>query len=83
MTGDDVRCYALQILRLCEEWEVSPASVLVVGDSPEDMSWGFLAGCRTCLIEIGAHHADETRSAGMTHFSIDNLHELRELVLER
>jgi len=51
--------------------------VLVVGDSLEDVEWGFLAGCQTCLIDIGASHYDSTIKSGYAHYTIKGLAELK------
>ena len=65
---------------MCEEWGLPSSSVLFVGDSAEDMSWGFTAGCRTCLLNIGAPHTAQTLGSGYTHFAIDSLDTLIQII---
>jgi hypothetical protein len=46
-----------------------------VGDSFEDVKWGFLSGCRTCLVRTDRDSIDSCQS-GYAHYVVDELDEL-------
>lgn len=69
-----------QIQSICMSWGLHPREVLVVGDSLEDVEWGFHAGCQTCLVDIGAPHYTQTLQTGFAHYTIEGLAELKHIV---
>lgn len=63
------------VLTLAERMQLSPARVLVVGDTTFDIEMGHAAGARTCAVTYGSH--DEARLRGANpHYLFDSLAEL-------
>lgn len=55
------------VLELAARLAVSPARILVVGDTTYDIEMGNAAGAQTCAVTYGNHSADRLRQARPTH----------------
>jgi len=66
MTRDDgpVKPHPWPIERLCHEWQVSPAEVVMIGDYRFDIECGRAAGTRTVLLTGEAHPQDYANQEG-------------------
>lgn len=66
------------ILNICQEWGVSPANVIMVGDSVDDMAAGKSAGATTILLQsdVNGHLNADPR----TDLVINQLDEIIKLI---
>jgi phosphoglycolate phosphatase len=60
------------VLKLAESLAVSPARVLVVGDTTYDIEMGHAAGAQTCAVTYGSHDAARLGRARPT-YQLDSL----------
>jgi phosphoglycolate phosphatase len=67
------------VLRLAESLAVSPARVLVVGDTTYDIEMGHAAGAKTCAVTYGSHDVARLGRARPT-YQLDSLAGLRALL---
>ena len=80
----DKRC----LLHFANEWNLPPSSLLMVGDSTEDVECGNAAGTASCLIrgggnEIGSNAKRRPPTGSVPTFAIDSLHELKQRLQAR
>lgn len=68
------------VLELGRRLRVTPARMLVVGDTVFDVEMGHAAGARTCAVSHGSHDVARLRAANPT-FVIDSFAELLRLVV--
>lgn len=81
----DKRC----LTHFADAWGISPARLLMVGDSTEDVECGNAAGTATCLISGGGNEItsedDKTKPPRGTipSFQVDSLYELQQRLEKR
>ena len=68
------------VLLALRHLQVSAAEALMVGDTPDDMMAGLLAGAVPVGVTTGAHDAERLDAAGARHV-IASLHEIEALVV--
>lgn len=68
------------VLNLTERLGVSPARVLVVGDTTYDIEMGHAAGAQTCAVTYGSHDIERLSQARPT-YRLDSLSGLRALLV--
>ncbi len=67
------------VLKLAESLDVSPARVLVVGDTTYDIEMGHAAGSYTCAVTYGSHDAARLGRSRPT-YQLDSLTDLGALL---
>lgn len=68
------------ILHICQQWQLKPSEVVMIGDARDDVQCGRSAGCPTIL--LASDHNVEVQTHPAVDIVIQNIDEVAQLLLQ-